>query len=195
MNCPRFGHDIEHVHARVGDGLAVEGARLGSDGFAEILGVVRLHELHVDTEAPEADVELGVSAAVKGAGGDHFLALSHQAADGEELRRLAARRGQAGYAAFERRHPLFENIGSGVHNAGVDVAEFLQRKQIGGVVGIVENERTGLVDGDRTGVAGGVGRVAGVKAAGGKTHLSIRLVGHKLPAYKKCDSLRVRICS
>jgi len=34
------GHlfDVEDVHARVGDGLAVEGARLGSDGFAEILG-------------------------------------------------------------------------------------------------------------------------------------------------------------
>ena len=59
--------------------------------------------------------------------------------------------------------------GGGVHDAAVDVAEFLQCEQIGRVVGIVEDERCGLVDGNRARVAGTVGRVAGVQAAGGKT--------------------------
>ena len=65
------GHlfDIQHVHARVGDGLAVDGAGLGRDGLAEIFGIVRLHELHVDAQAAEADIELRVGAAVEGAGG------------------------------------------------------------------------------------------------------------------------------
>ena len=86
--------DIEHVHPRIGDGLAIDRARLGRDGLAEILRVVRLHELHVDADAAEAHVELRVGAAVERAGGDHFFALPHQSADGQELRRLAAGCGQ-----------------------------------------------------------------------------------------------------
>ena len=71
--------DIEHVHARVGDGLAVEGARFGGDGFAEVLRIVRLDEFHVDADAPEADIELRVGAAVERAGGHDFVAHAHHA--------------------------------------------------------------------------------------------------------------------
>src|SRR6202162_3700866 len=47
-------------------------ARPGSDGLAEIFRVVGLHELHVDSQAPEAHVELGVGAAVERAGRDNL---------------------------------------------------------------------------------------------------------------------------
>ena len=52
----------------------------------------------------------------------------------------------AGDAAFERRHALLEDVGGRVHDAGVDVAELLQREQRRGVVGVFERERRGLVD-------------------------------------------------
>ena len=73
--------DIEDVHARIGDGLAIDRARVRRDGFAEVFRVVRLHEFDVDAQAAEADVELRVGAAVERAGGDDLVALPDQAGD------------------------------------------------------------------------------------------------------------------
>ena len=162
--------DIEHVHARVGDGLAVERAGLRGDGLAEVFGIAGVDELDIDAQAAEAHVELGVGAAVERAGGHQLVALPHQARYGQKLRRLAAGCGQATDAAFERRHALLENIGGRVHDAGVDIPGLLEREQSGGVRGIVENIRRGLVDGHGARVAGFVGSVSGVQRACGKAH-------------------------
>ena len=43
-------------------------------------------------------------------------------------------------AAFQRRHALLEDVGGGVHDAGIDVAELLQREQRGRMVGVLEHE-------------------------------------------------------
>ena len=66
--------DIQHVHARIGDGFGVESARSRRDGAAEVLGIVGFDESGVDPEAAEADVELRVGAAVERAGRDHLVA-------------------------------------------------------------------------------------------------------------------------
>jgi hypothetical protein len=79
--------DVEHVHARIGDGLAIQGARLRGDRLAEILRVVGLDEFDVDAQTPEAHVELRVGAAVERAGRHQFVALPEQAGDRQELRR------------------------------------------------------------------------------------------------------------
>ena len=168
----RHAGDIQHVHARVGDGLAVDRAGLRSDGSAEVLGVVRFHELGFDAEAAEADVELRVGAAVERAGGHDLFALPHQAAESQELRRLSAGGGQGGHAAFERRHALLEDVGGGIHDAGVNVAELLEREEFGGVGGVVEDEGGALVDGHGARVGGLVGGVAGVQGTGGEAHLA-----------------------
>ena len=90
--------------------------------------------------------------------------------------------GEAGDAAFERRHALLENGRGGVHDARVDVAELLQREQSGRVRGILENERRGLVDRHGASQAGLIGSVAGMQAARGKAHLTggFGLVSHKV---------------
>ena len=161
--------NIEHVHARVGDGLAVERAGFGRDGLAEILGIIRLDEFHVDAEAAETHVELRVGAAVKRTGCHQFIARSHEARNRQKLRRLPAGSGQGRHAALERRHALLENVGGGIHDARIDVAELLQRKQGGGMFGIVENERGGLVNRHGARVAGRIGRVPGVQGTGGES--------------------------
>ena len=79
-------------------------------------------------DAAEADVELRVRAAVQRARGDQLVAGTHQAGDGQELRRLSARRRQPADAAFERGDALLEHVGGRVHDAAVDVAELLQRE-------------------------------------------------------------------
>ena len=88
--------------------------------------------------------------------------------DGERLGRLAGGRGQRRRAAFERRHALLKDVGGGVHDAGVDVAELLQREEPAGVVGILEEIGSGLVDGHGAGAGGGVGRLAGVDGKRGE---------------------------
>ena len=69
-------------------------------------------------------------------------------------------------AVFERGHALLQHVRGRIHDARVDVAELLQREQRGGVLGIVEDEGSGLVNRHRAGVGGRVGRVAGVQSAG-----------------------------
>src|SRR6202043_1664097 len=101
---------------------------------------VGFDELDVDSEAAEADVELRIGAAIQRAGGYQLIARAKQAGDGQELRRLSAGSCEATDAGFERGHALLKNVGGGVHDAAVNVAELLQREKIGGVSGILEDE-------------------------------------------------------
>jgi len=87
----------------------------------------------------------------------------HQAVDSDELSGLAARHGEAGDAVFERCDALLEHVGGRVHDARVDVAEFLQGEQGRGMRGIFENERRGLIDGDGSRAGGRVRLIAVVE--------------------------------
>ncbi len=162
-----LGHcfDIEHVHARIADGLGVEEPRLRCNRFAEILRLIRVDEDGVDTEPAEADVELRVGAAVERAGGDDLVARAEQAGDRQELRGLSAGGGEAGDTAFERGHALFENARGRIHDAGVDIPELLQVEKSGGVFGVIEDVRSRLIDGHGARVTGGVGLVPRMERA------------------------------
>ena len=70
-------------------------------------------------------------------------------------RRLARRQRQRRHAAFHRRDALLQHVVGRVHDAGVDVAQFLQAEQVGGVLGAVELVRRGLVDRHRDRVVAG----------------------------------------
>jgi RNA-splicing ligase RtcB len=113
-------------------------------------------------------VEEVVGAAVERGGGDDLVAGAGQGEDGERLGGLAGGRGERGRAAFERGDALLEDVGGGVHDAGVDVAELLEAEEAAGVVGIVEDVGGGLVDGHGARVGGGVGDLAGVNCERGK---------------------------
>ncbi len=78
-----------------------------------------------------------------------------------------ARRGrQSRYAAFQCRHALLEHVGRRVHNAGIDVPEFFQRKQVGTVFGVVESVGGRLVNRHGAGLSRRVGLLAGVQLEG-----------------------------
>ena len=69
-------------------------------------------------------------------------------------------------AALDRRQPLLQHVVGRVHDAGVDVAEFLQAEQVGGMLGAVELVGGGLVDRHRNGMGGAVAAPAGVQGEG-----------------------------
>ncbi len=93
--------DVEHIAAGIADGLAIEAPGFRCDGLAEVFGIVGLYELDVVAELAEADIELRVGAAIERAGGNQLVTRLEQAADGEELSRLAARGREPGDAVLE----------------------------------------------------------------------------------------------
>ena len=160
--------DVGDVELGIAQRLGVDGAGLVVDGGAQAVEVVGVDKLHLDAQPRQRVVEEIVGAAVERGGGDDLVAGRGQRGDGERLRRLARGRGQRRRAAFERRHALLKDVGGGVHDAGVDVAELLQREQAAGVVGVLEDVGGGLVDGHGARAGGGVGRLAGVNGQRGK---------------------------
>lgn len=76
-----------------------------------------------------------------------------------------------------RRHPhrcdaLFQHIAGRVHDPGIDVAEFFERKQVFRVLGAVELIGGGLVDRHRDSV-GFVFAVSGVQGQGFRMHFAL----------------------
>ncbi len=94
----------------------------------------------------------------------------------ERLGSLSGGGCQARDAAFEGRDPLLEDVGRGVHDAGVDVAELLEAEETGGVIGIVKNVGRGLVNRHRARLGGGIGLLAGVNGQGCEALLLLGVV-------------------
>ena len=114
----------EDVDQRVAEGLAVEDLGVGADGAAEVLRVGGVDEGDVDAEAGEGVDELVVGAAVEGGGRDDVIAGADEGEDGLGLGGVTGGGGQGADAAFQVGDALLEDIGGGVHDAGVDVAQF-----------------------------------------------------------------------
>ena len=87
-----------------------------------------------------------VGAAVEVVGRYDLVAHLRDVQQGQRGRRLPGRHGQRAGAAFDRGDALLEHVGGRVHDARVDVPELLEGKQVGRVVGVLEDERGGLVD-------------------------------------------------
>ena len=83
--------------------------------------------------------------------------------------RLPGRHGQRAGPAFDRGDALLEDVGGRIHQARVDVPEFLQREQIGGVLGALEDVRRRLVDRHGARAGGRIGNLAGVQRQRAKT--------------------------
>lgn len=148
--------EIRNIVPRVPDGLDVN--RLGAtiNGRTDVLRLITLDEFGVDPQAREEDLELVVGTTVKVAGGDNVVPSVGQGGDGHELRGLAGRGGNSSHAAFEGRNALFKDIdrrlekisapipgirligGTYIHDATVDVSEFLEAKQPRAVGGVIE---------------------------------------------------------
>jgi len=75
---------------------------------------------------------------------------------------VAGGAGDAARPAFQRDNPVGEGRNGGVRQAGVDVADFLQVEELGGVVGVAEDVGGGLVDRHLPGAGRGVWISAGM---------------------------------
>ena len=70
------------------------------------------------------------------------------------------------HPSLEGGEPFLHRRLGGIHDAGVHVAQFLEGRQVGGVVGVAEGVGGGLVKGEGSGVGGWIRHLAGVNLIG-----------------------------
>ncbi len=142
------GLQICDFQRRIRDRLAEQRPRLVVDGLAEVFRIVAVHQFYRDAQRRQDVVKLRVSAAVEIASGDDVVASLREVDDRVKHRARAAGESEAGHfvSAFEQGHALFQHVGRRVHQAGVDVAQFLQGKQVRRVLGVFEDVAGGAVN-------------------------------------------------
>ena len=145
----------------------------------------------VDAEAAQRHVELGDGAAVELGGGDDVVAGLGQRGEGDELGGHARGRGHRTDAALEGGDALLERGDRGVADPRVDVAVLLQGEEVGGVVGVLEDEGRGLVDRDGAGAVLGVGGAAGVQGAGAETEGAVSHYAFASPVVELAEATGV----
>ncbi len=170
--------DVEDVVLGVRDRLGEERLRVrphGSTPAVEVIGV--LDERDLDAQLLEGVVEQVVRAAVQAGAGHDVVAGLGDVEQGKGFSSLPGGDQQRPHATFEGGDALLDRGLGRVHDAGVDVAELLEREQVRGMVGAVEGVAGGLVDRQGTRIGGGVGALPGVDLAGlegpGVVHLGV----------------------
>ena len=138
--------DREDGQFRVRQRLGVIGAGARVGGAAEILGIGGVDEADLDPLVLQRVGEQVPGAAVEVGRRDDVVAGAGEVLQRQRARRLTARHRQRGDAAFERRDALLQHVVGRVHDARIDVAEFLEREQVGGVVGALKLVRRRLID-------------------------------------------------
>ena len=121
--------EVGHVEPGIADRLDEEEPGAVIDGLPYRIQVVNVHELRGDSPLRQRVGEEVVGPPVKRLGGDQVVSRPGEVEDGEGLRGLPAREAECRHTSFQLRQPLLEHIGRRVHDAGVDVPEFLQTEE------------------------------------------------------------------
>jgi hypothetical protein len=162
------GGDLRDVKLGIAERLGVDGAGLFRDELADTFEVVRICKANSNAVLGQGVVKQVLGAAIQGSGGDDFVAGAGKRGKGERFRGLPGSHGEGGGSAFERCNALLEDVGGGVHDPRIDIAEFLEGEEARRVIGAVEDVGGGLVNGHGSRAGGGIGFLAGVDGKGAK---------------------------
>ena len=162
MGQGRDAFDIQHVHGRIGQGLAEHGPGVGADGLFD-LGVIGplIHEGHFDAHFFQRHGEQIEGAAVDAGHADHMVAAPGQVEDGDKVGSLPRRGAQGADATFQSRDLLLHGVHRGVAQTGVEKAGSFQVKKLGHFGRGVISKGRALHDGQYPGltVLGGIARM------------------------------------
>ena len=164
---PADGRDLgdgENGEFRIGQRLRVIGAGAGVRGAAEILRVRRIDEAHLDALVLQRVREQVPGAAVKIGRADDVIARARDVLDRKGRGRLPRRHRQRRNASLDLGDALLQNVVRGVHEAGVDVPQLLEREQVLGVPGVAELVGGRLMDRHRDRARVRVGPPASVES-------------------------------
>ena len=125
-----------------------------------------IEEPHLDAELRERLSEQCPRSPVQTVGGNEVLSRMHDRQQRRRDRCLTAGEGQSSRAAVQRRQALFEDVGRGIHQAGVDVAEFAQAEEVRCVLRAMEHVARCRIDRHSARRSGGVWHLPGVQRQG-----------------------------
>ena len=151
------GFEVGHVTPRVTQGFEVDGAGIVIDGFAEVFGIALIDEFGLDAVLGERVVEQVIGSAIQAGRRNDILTGFDDVHDRQRFSSLSGGDRQGTSAPFEQCEAFFQHVGGGVHQAGVDVPEFLQAEQSGRVISIIKGVGGRLVDRNGAGIGGAVG--------------------------------------
>ena len=151
---PGEAFDVEHVSARVREGLAEEALRVRPEGGLDALVLpFRVHEGAFDAQLLHRHAEEVERAAVDGVAGDEVVARLADVEHGVEVGRLP-RGGQDGpHAPFQPCDFVGHGVAGGVLQAGIEIARVFQVEEPGHLVAVVVFEGGALVDGEHARLA------------------------------------------
>lgn len=111
-----FGNCLKvwYVVARVANSLQVDGLGTIINGSSEILWLVTLDKLGVDSQTGEEDLELVVRAAIQVTGRHNVITRMGQSRNGHELSRLARGSSNSSNTTLESGDTLFKDIDRGL---------------------------------------------------------------------------------
>ena len=158
--------DGKHREFRIGQrfGIVSAGALVGR--AAEIIGIDGIDKADFDALILQRIGKQIPCSAVQIGRADDVVAGAREVLQSERRRGLSRRQRQRADATLHRRHALLQHIVGRIHDARIDIAEFLEREQVRGVLGIAELIRRGLIDRYGNGTGRRVRTPAGVKRKG-----------------------------
>lgn len=106
------GLEVRDIVPGVTDALDVDRLGLVVNGSSNVLGLVAVDKLGLDTQAGQENLELVVGAAVEVGGGHDVVSGVGEGIDGDELGSLAGRGGEASNTTLQGSYPLLEDIDS-----------------------------------------------------------------------------------
>ena len=148
---------VRYIPARIGDGLAEQGAGVFVERRLHRVQIFRVNELCGPSEPIDRAAELGDRPAVQPVGGNDVAPGLHDRKERHDLSAVAGRAANRACTAFKGGEPLLQNCDSRVCKSRIDVADFLEVEQSRGVIGIPENVGRRLVDWRLPRARGGVG--------------------------------------
>ena len=123
--------NVQHRQRRIGDGLAENGLRIGTEGCVQLLRcAVRLHKGEVHAHALHGHGKEIVAAAVNAGGGHHMIPAGGDVEHGIEIGRLTGGGEHGRRAALQRRDFGCHCVVGGILQPGVEIAAGLQIEEL-----------------------------------------------------------------
>ena len=177
----RHTFEVEDVALGIAERLREERLGVGPDGRTPRLQVVGIvDEGHVDAQLGQCVVEEVVRSAIEGRRRDDMTAVLGQVEQRDGLSGLAAGDGECRDPTLEGGDALLEDGLRRVHDARVDVPQFLEPEERRRVRCVPKGVAGGLVDRHRAGTGGRIGHRTGVDLASFETP-----VGHGVASLRR----------
>ena len=160
-----FGQFVQigYIIFRIADALGVNGFGFIRDGGLNIFRIAGIYEFDRDAEFAQSVMKEIVSAAVEIVERNYLVAGLRQSEYRQRDSGLAGSQSQRADAAVQLGQPFLKNVGSGIHQASVNVTEFAQTKKVSRVLGVLEHIRCGLINRHRPRVRGRIDHLPAVQ--------------------------------